>query len=227
MSEPGMNEPELGTGEPDGLERGYRRLLAAYPRWFRRENEDEILAVLLACAADNQTRPSLEATFDLIKGAARMWMRPRPGQPRTVFTAIRLMWAGALAELGVAISIAATFGSVRAAVLPAYPAAWPSTQVWMLIDVAEAPLVIALWLWMARANGRGQNRGRAVLAVFFGLDALAVLDALSQGAITYSPAIMAAGLAQCLIALAVVFLVFNPASSRHYRTSMRNTSSLA
>jgi hypothetical protein len=25
----------------------------------------------------------------------------------------------------------------------------------------------------------------------------------------------------------VVFLIFNPASSRHYRTSMRNTSSLA
>ena len=35
------------------------------------------------------------------------------------------------------------------------------------------------------------------------------------------------GLVQCLIALAVVFLVFNPASSRHYRTSMRNRSSLA
>jgi hypothetical protein len=227
MSEPHMQEPELSASESADLERSYRRRLAWYPRWFRRENEDEILAVLLACAGDDQTRPGREATFDLLKGAARMWMRPRPGQPRTVFTAIRLMWAGALAELGVAISILATFGSVRAAVLPAYPAAWPSTQVSLLIDVAEAPLVIALWLWMARANGKGQNRGRAVLAVFFGLDALAVLDALSQGAITYSPAIMAVGLVQCLIALAVVFLVFNPASSRHYRTSMRNGSSLA
>jgi hypothetical protein len=183
--------------------------------------------VLLACAQDGQRRPSLEAAFDLLKGAARMWMRPRPGQPRTVFTAIRLMWAGALAELGVAITIAATFGGVRAAVLHAYPGAWPAAQFSLLIDVAEAPLVIALWLWMARANGKGRNRGRAVLAVFFGLDALTVLDALSQDAITYSPAIMAAGLVQCLIALTAVFLVFNPASSRHYRTSMRNGSSLA
>jgi hypothetical protein len=121
--EPPMEEPELSASESASLERGYRRRLAWYPRWFRVENEDEILAVLLACAEDNQTRPSLEATFDLLKGAARMWMRPRPGQPRTVFTAIRLMWAGALAEVTVAITTLATLGSVRVAVLHAYR--WP------------------------------------------------------------------------------------------------------
>jgi hypothetical protein len=131
--------------------------------------------VLLACAQDGQRRPSLEATLDLLKGAARMWMRPRPGQPRTVFVAIRLMWAGALAELGVAITILATLGSVRAAVLNAYPLAWPAMQAGLIKTSADA----------------------------------------------------AAGMAECLIGLAVVFLIFNPASSRHYRTSMRNTSSLA
>jgi hypothetical protein len=44
---------------------------------------------------------------------------------------------------------------------------------------------------------------------------------------TYVPADMAVGIVQCLIGLVTVFLIFNPASSRHYRTSMRNTSSLA
>jgi hypothetical protein len=213
--------------EPASLERGYRRLLAAYPRWFRRENEDEILAVLLACAQDEQRRPSLEATLDLVKGAARMWMRPRPGQPRTVFIAIRLMWAGAFAELAVATTALATLESVRAAVERAYPPAWPSTQHQLIGMAAEAPLVIALWLWMARANGKGKNRGRAALAVFFGLDGLAVLAAVSAGGFIVAPADMAAGIVECLIALAAVFLIFNPASSRHYRTSMRNTSSLA
>ena len=226
MSGPHMNEPELGTSGPASLERGYRRLLAAYPRWFRRENEDEIIAVLLACAQVDQTRPSLEVTLDLLKGAARMWMRPRPRQPRTVFTAIRLMWAGALAELAVAITTLATLGSVRAAVLHVYPPAWHATQVNLIGTAAEAPLVMGLWLWMAWANGRGKNRGRAALAVFFGLDSLAVLAALSQGGFTYAPADMAVGVVQCLIALATVMLIFNPASSRHYRTSMRNTSSL-
>jgi len=222
-----MNEPGLSPGELASLERRYRRRLAWYPRWFRRENEDEILAVLLACAQDGQRRPSLEATLDLLKGAARMWMRPRPGQPRSVFAAIRLMWAGALAELGVAITILATLGSVQAAVLHAYPPAWHATQMQLLSQAAEAPLIIGLWLWMAWANGKGKNRGRAALAVFFGLDSLAVLAAVSAGAFTYAPADMAAGVVQCLIGLVAVFLVFNPASSRHYRTSMRNTSSLA
>jgi len=116
---------------------------------------------------------------------------------------------------------------VRAAVLHAYPSAWHSTQVNLLGTTAEAPLVIGLWLWMAWANGKGKNRGRVALAVFFGLDSLAVLAALSQDAITYAPADIAVGMVQCLVALAVVFLVFNPASSRHYRASMRNRSSLA
>jgi hypothetical protein len=209
------------------LERRYRRLLACYPRWFRLQNEEEILAVLLACAQEGQRRPGAEAAADLLKGAARMWMRPRPGQPRTVFAAIRLMWAGALAELGVAITILVTLGSVRAAVLHAYPAAWHATQVQLLSEAAEAPLVISLYLWMAWANGKGKNRGRAALAVFFGLDSLAVLAAVSAGAFVYAPADMAAGAVQNLILLAVVFLVFNPASSRHYRASMRNRSSLA
>jgi hypothetical protein len=212
MSEPRRNEPA-------SLEHGYRRLLAWYPRWFRRGNEEEILAVLLACAQDGQRRPGLEAALDLLKGAARMWMRPRPGQPRTVFAAIRLMWAGALAELAVAITILATIGSVRASVLHAYPPAWPATHLQLISEMAEAPLVIGLWLWMAWANGQGKNRGRAALAVFSGLDSLAVLAAVSAGGITYAPADIAAGMVQCLVALAVVVLIFNPASSRHYRTA--------
>jgi hypothetical protein len=49
------------------LERGYRRLLAWYPRAFRRENGREILAVLLACAPDSQRRPGLAQAADLIR----------------------------------------------------------------------------------------------------------------------------------------------------------------
>jgi hypothetical protein len=51
--------------------RGYRRLLACYPRAYRRENEEEILAVLLACAHDGQQRPGLAASADLITGQGR------------------------------------------------------------------------------------------------------------------------------------------------------------
>ncbi len=203
--------------ESASLERGYRRLLAWYPKWFRQENEDEILAVLMACAQDGQTRPSLEAAADLLKGALRMRLRPRPGQPRTVFAAIRLMWAGALAELGCAITILATFGDVRAAVLHGDAVAWHLMQTNLIVTAAEAPWIITVWLWMAWANSKGKSRGRIALAVYFGLYSLAVLAMLSGDGVTYQPANLAAALVQWLIALAAVMLVFNPASSRHYR----------
>jgi hypothetical protein len=42
----------------NGLERRYRRLLAWYPTWFRLQNEEEILAVLLACARTGSGGPA-------------------------------------------------------------------------------------------------------------------------------------------------------------------------
>jgi hypothetical protein len=53
--------------DQEHLERGYRRLLAWYPRAFRQQNGQEILAVLLACARDGQRRPGLAQAADLIR----------------------------------------------------------------------------------------------------------------------------------------------------------------
>ena len=39
---------------PSQLERGYRRVLACYPKAFRRESEEEILAVLMATAGEGR-----------------------------------------------------------------------------------------------------------------------------------------------------------------------------
>ena len=55
------------------LERRYRQLLACYPRLFRREHEQEILAVLMVGAAEGQQRPELGEAANLIKHA--LWMR--------------------------------------------------------------------------------------------------------------------------------------------------------
>ena len=78
------------------LERAYRRLLAWYPRKFRRENGQEILAVLMASAPPGQRRPGLAESADLICNG--LWMRLRPSVPRsarTVRAAVRLMYVGA------------------------------------------------------------------------------------------------------------------------------------
>ena len=82
------------------LERRYRRLLACYPRAFRREYEEEILAVLMAGAGDCQQRPRPGEAADLIVRATWMRLRPRvsPSQP-TVLWAVGLIYVCALLKL--------------------------------------------------------------------------------------------------------------------------------
>src|SRR5215472_8367323 len=212
-----MSEPMMNANESSGLERGYRRLLAWYPRSFRRENEEEILAVLMACAQDGQTRPGLEASVDLLKGAARMRLRPRPGQPRTVFAAVRLMWAGAAAELAVLITIIVTAGAVRSAVLHAPPAPVPGLLGHLIAVVVVAPIAIGVWLFLAWANSKGRDAARAASAGSFCLLTLGLLGALAQGGAAYAPADMIAVAVLWLVALGAVVLIFVPASNRYYR----------
>ena len=58
-----------------GLERGYRRLLACYPERFRAEQADEMLAVLMAGARDDQRRPGVMESLDVLRSAVRMRLR--------------------------------------------------------------------------------------------------------------------------------------------------------
>jgi hypothetical protein len=62
------------TGGAD-LERGYRRLLACYPRRFRDEHGEELLGVLLASARDGQHRPALLECADLVRNGLGMRLR--------------------------------------------------------------------------------------------------------------------------------------------------------
>jgi len=213
-----MNEPELhGVTESASLEHGYRRLLACYPKAFRRENEEEILAVLMACAPDGQTRPGLEATADLLKGAVRLRLRPRAGQPRTVFAAVRLMWAGAAAELAALITVIVTVGTVRSAVMRTHPAAVPDVTTHVVVDMVVIPIVVAVWLFLAWAISRGRDAARFGFTSFFLLLTMGVILAQAQGALVYAPADMIAAAAVWFVALVVLVLIFAPASNRYFR----------
>jgi hypothetical protein len=57
------------------LERGYRRLLAFYPKAFRREHEEEMLAVLMSAATEGQRRPRLAESVDLLRNGIVMRVR--------------------------------------------------------------------------------------------------------------------------------------------------------
>jgi hypothetical protein len=167
------------------LERAYRRLVRFYPRSFRRESTEEIIAVLLATARENQRRPSLVEAGDLLRGALRM----RLGLsrcPRTVLHAIRLMYLGALAQVVTLASLLLTTNSIqssaRATALRtlgphAAPAAvhqllaWVASTVSTAITVDTAIMLVAIvgWLLLAWANGKGSAYARvgAIIACAF------------------------------------------------------------
>jgi hypothetical protein len=219
MSEP--EKPALGSSESASLERGYRRLLAWYPRWFRRENEDEILAVLMACAQEGQTRPSLEAGVDLLKGAARMRLRPMPGQPRTVFAAVWIMIASVVTEIADLITLRGTEGGIKTGLIARYPAyahaIIHAVNVQVAIDEILGAIGIAVTLWLAWMVVKGKQRGRVALAVWFGVSCLGVLLSLSQDALIYAPAAMGVGFATWALFATAIMLIFNKASGPYFQ----------
>jgi hypothetical protein len=200
------------------LERGYRRVLACYPKSFRRENEDEVLGVLMDTAEEGQQRVRLAEAAALIRGG--LWMRLRPGPsrpPRTVFAAVRLMCVGAVVELAALLTVVATAGSLKAAILARDPAQWHTALVMLTAKEVFAPVGIALWLWLAWANGRGHDWARLIFTWFFGLLTVNLLLALAQHAVRYAPADLAALTALWVLALVSMVLIFSKASWPYYR----------
>jgi hypothetical protein len=150
------------------LERGYRRLLAAYPPAYRQRHEEEMLTVLLSGAEPGQRRPRLAEAADLIAGAGRIRLRliqPYPGDAGrdalamfTVF--VPLLLAGpALATLVLHLVVTPSPGipaTVRPALRAALEAYWARTDSWYssvraTIDLAAAgQIVIALAVLLRR-----------------------------------------------------------------------------
>jgi hypothetical protein len=185
------------------LERAYRRLVACYPRSFRRENTEEIIAVLLATAREDQRRPSLAEAADLLRGAARM----RLGLsrcPRTVLHAVRLMYLGALAEIAllvttlltaVRIQAAANATAIHALGPHATAAATQQAQAQVASAVSTAitvglvvtPVSIALWILLAWANGKGSPLARVGAIIACAFYTAATIQGLVNGAAVWGP----------------------------------------
>jgi hypothetical protein len=214
--------------DQEHLEGGYRRLLAWYPREFRRENGQEILAVLMASARDGQRRPSLAEYADLIRSG--LWMRLRPSVPRsarTVRAAVRLMYAGAavstvnLIMLLALIAVIETYHAVLGHHLTVAQVSQFNTLA-ITVWIVWSMLPIALWLWMARMCGCGRNWARIVSTVLFGAATLNLTGAfrwppgiqLSLVPMVYGPTVP---VLYWLVGLTVVWLLWRPASRAFFR----------
>jgi hypothetical protein len=165
------------------LERGYRRLLAWYPRAFRRENGQEILAVLLACASDGQRRPGLAESADLVRSGLRMRLRRRV--PRTVRAAVGLMYAGAAVSTLILINsvyLTIVLASIddnkihhmRLFELTGAVQVPRVSPVAVTVGLAGDLVVVAAWLWMARMAGQRRNWARIAAAALLGLATLEI-----------------------------------------------------
>ena len=209
------------------LERAYRRLLAWYPRKFRRENGQEILAVLIAGAPHGQRRPGLAEAVDLIRSG--LWLRLRPSVPhsaRTVRAAVKLMYAGAAVSTVNLIMLMALIGDAKAyhAMLGYHLTAAQVSQLTTLfitVAIVWALVPIALWLWMARACGRGRNWARIVSTVLFGVATLDLTGAFGPPGFRLSLALTVFGptisVLYWLVGLAVVWLLWRPSSKAFFR----------
>jgi hypothetical protein len=154
---------------------------------------------------------------------------PRPVAPVPVRTAVKLMYAGAAvtaAELitGLALIITDIQAAARGQFLGhslTSPEARPFViTVWIVFGLA----VIALWLWMVRANGQGRNWARILSTVLFGLATLQLRGAFTQpvshagfGATVLYYGSAALFVAAWLVGGAAVWLLWRPASRAFFK----------
>jgi hypothetical protein len=198
------------------LERGYRRLLALFPRAFRRDNGQEILAVLMACAPEGQRRPSRAECADLI--GRGLWMRLHPRVPRsarTVRAAVQLMYAGAAVTiLSLIFSIISlAYVGRQAATLRLAGRSQPA-PVALAVVIVGGGVVIALWLGLARASTQGRNWARILSTVLFGLATLELIGVCTEPRAVLGLAFWAP---TWLVGLAAVWLLWRPDSSAFFK----------
>jgi hypothetical protein len=109
----------------------------------------------------------------------------KPPAPQSVLNAVKLMYAGAAVSAVSLIISLATIGGTKDAIKKAKPSL-TATQVNQLntfiiaLAVVSGVIGVALWLWMARANGQGKNWARILSSVLFFLATLDLFGVLSQ-----------------------------------------------
>jgi hypothetical protein len=200
------------------LERRYRRVLACYPKAFRRESGEEILAVLMATAREGQRRVGLAESADLIRGALRMHLG-LSRSPRPVRNAVRLMCVGAVLTLADVATVLVTLGGVRSAIGHDLSGRqWPTVMLTQVdFWLASAPIGAGVWLWLAWANGRGYHWARPAFTALFVLLTIVPFFGLGEDRLPYTWRDVIATTVLWLVGLAAMALIFSQTASLYYQ----------
>jgi len=143
----------------------------------------------------------------------------RPPAPPSVLNAVKLMYAGAaVSTVSLVISLVDISGT-KAAIRKARPTL-SAAQVNQLntfiitLAIVSGVIGIALWLWMAKANGQGRNWARILSSVLFGLATLDMFGVLSQPKTLLG---LVFPVLTWLIGLGAVILLWRPDSSAFFK----------
>ena len=143
----------------------------------------------------------------------------RPGPPPSVRSAVKAMYVGA-ALSGLSVLLAAAGRSaIRRAVLQRFPN-YSDAQLRTAVNVGVSFAVlvgligVALWLWMAYANGKGEVWARVLSTVFFGIDTLALL--FNFLAASRTPLRTAGSVVVWAVGLVAIVLLWRPESSAYF-----------
>jgi hypothetical protein len=144
----------------------------------------------------------------------------RPPAPRSVHTAVRLMYAGAGISAVTFILGLTTLGSLKHTIRTQHPH-YTTSQVNAAANSSIALIVvvgligIGLWVWLAWANKRGKNWARITGTVLFALYTLDMALALS---VQSAPAAsLVVSLVLWLIGLGTVIMLWRRESSEFFR----------
>jgi hypothetical protein len=154
----------------------------------------------------------------------------RPPAPVPVRTAVKFMYAGAAIVavnlVSVLVFTLGDIGGLKAtleATLRKQHPDFTAAQLSHLYTVAQIMAIvllvaeIALWLWMARANGRGRNWARILSTVLFGLATLNLINVFRAVTLAGFGLGIVTNVLTWLVGLAAVWLLWRPASSAFFK----------
>lgn len=152
---------------------------------------------------------------------------PAPvGRPAAMDLAVKLMQVGAVLSLLSALSSLLFKSQIRSAVEKASAKSsspLTSDQVntavnsAMVVAIIVGLIGVALWLWMASANGKGKSWARILSTIFWVLSLLSLISSVVQGKTPALSLILA--ILTVVVGAYVLFLLYKKESSEFYRAT--------
>ncbi|QGN58954.1 hypothetical protein [Nostocoides sp. HKS02] len=143
-------------------------------------------------------------------------------QPASIAMAVKLMYVGAALSLVGLLSTFLMRGTIRDAVQKASDTSTThltSSQVDAAVGVAVGLGVVsglvgvALWLWMAAANGKGRKWARILATIFFACSVLSTLGSLAQHPPVLS---LVVSIISLVLGAYIIYLLYRPESTQYY-----------